>query len=83
MGGRGAPSPAGAQRPPCPPAQGAVVGLLAGLAMAFWVGIGSLLRSMGAAGGAPPPNGTALPAVGNLTTILATTALAPTTAPHR
>ncbi|XP_063186920.1 sodium-dependent multivitamin transporter isoform X2 [Chroicocephalus ridibundus] len=67
---------------PCANPTGAVVGLLAGLAMAFWVGIGSLLRSMGAAGGAPPPNSTALPAVGNLTTILATTALAPTTAPH-
>lgn len=59
------------------------MGLLAGLAMAFWVGIGSLLRGMGAPGGVPPPNGTALPAVGNLTTILATTALAPTATPQR
>ncbi|KAM6407149.1 LOW QUALITY PROTEIN: sodium-dependent multivitamin transporter [Pluvialis apricaria] len=67
---------------PCANPTGAVVGLLAGLAMAFWVGIGSLLRSMGAAGGVPPPNSTALPAMGNLTATLATTALAPTTVPH-
>lgn len=59
------------------------MGLLAGLAMAFWVGIGGLLRSMGAARGAPPPNSTALPTPGNLTTILATTLLAPTPAPPR
>lgn len=59
------------------------MGLLAGLAMAFWVGIGSLLSNMGAAGGAPLPNGTALPPVGNLTTILTTTLLAPTPAPQR
>ncbi|XP_010564219.1 PREDICTED: sodium-dependent multivitamin transporter [Haliaeetus leucocephalus] len=55
---------------PCANPMGAVVGLLAGLAMAFWVGIGSLLHSMR---GPPPPNSTVLPPVGNLTTILATT----------
>lgn len=66
--------------PPSFPAQGAVVGLLAGLAMAFWVGIGSLVSSARAA---PPPNGTALTSVGNLTTALATTLLAPTPAPQR
>ncbi|XP_068259607.1 sodium-dependent multivitamin transporter [Nyctibius grandis] len=64
---------------PCANPTGAVVGLLAGLAMAFWVGIGSLLRGTG---GAPPPNGTALPATGNLTAALATTLLAPTVAPQ-
>ncbi|KAM9617179.1 sodium-dependent multivitamin transporter isoform 2-T2 [Morphnus guianensis] len=64
---------------PCANPTGAVVGLLAGLAMAFWVGIGSLLHSMG---GAPPPNSTVLPPVGNLTTILAATLLAPTPAPQ-
>ncbi|KAM6207564.1 sodium-dependent multivitamin transporter isoform 2-T2 [Sarcoramphus papa] len=67
---------------PCANPTGAIVGLLAGLAMAFWVGIGSLLHSTGAAGGAPPPNGTLLPAAGNLTTVLATTLLAPTPAPQ-
>lgn len=61
---------------PCANPTGAVVGLLAGLAMAFWVGIGSLLQSTGTAGGAPPPNSTTLPPVGNLTTLLAPT-LAP------
>ncbi|XP_069661455.1 sodium-dependent multivitamin transporter isoform X2 [Haliaeetus albicilla] len=64
---------------PCANPMGAVVGLLAGLAMAFWVGIGSLLHSMR---GPPPPNSTVLPPVGNLTTILATTLLAPTLAPQ-
>ena len=82
-GGRGSPSLAGGQHPSSPLAQGAIVGLLAGLAMAFWVGIGSLLHSMGAAGAAPPPNSTLLPAAGNLTTVLATTLLAPTPAPQR
>ncbi|XP_009463200.1 PREDICTED: sodium-dependent multivitamin transporter, partial [Nipponia nippon] len=67
---------------PCANPTGAVVGLLVGLAMAFWVGIGSLLSSMGANGGAPPPNSTALPPAGNLTTILATTLLPSTAAPQ-
>ncbi|KAM6123143.1 sodium-dependent multivitamin transporter [Pterocles gutturalis] len=67
---------------PCANPTGAVVGLLAGLAMAFWVGIGSLLSSMGGAGGAPPPNSTLLPPDGNLTTVLATALLTPTLAPH-
>ncbi|KAM6354692.1 sodium-dependent multivitamin transporter [Podargus strigoides] len=67
---------------PCANPMGAIVGLLAGLAMAFWVGIGSLLRGMEAAGGAPPPNSTALPSLGNLTTVLATALTAPTPAPQ-
>ncbi|KAM9383354.1 sodium-dependent multivitamin transporter isoform 2-T4 [Phaethornis superciliosus] len=66
-----------------PVLQGAAVGLLAGLAMAFWVGIGGLLHSVGAAGGTPAPNGTVLPPDGNLTTLLATTLMAPTPAPPR
>ncbi|KAM7027484.1 sodium-dependent multivitamin transporter [Passerculus sandwichensis] len=66
---------------PCANPTGAVVGLLAGLAMAFWVGIGSFLQSAARAGGAPPANGTALPAAGNLSTVLATTLLPPTAAP--
>lgn len=69
-------------RPPLP-TQGAIVGLLAGLAMAFWVGIGSLVSSMGAAGGAPAANSTARPPDGNITAALATTLLAPTAAPRR
>ncbi|XP_061845695.1 sodium-dependent multivitamin transporter isoform X2 [Colius striatus] len=67
---------------PCANSTGAVMGLLAGLAMAFWVGIGSLLSSTGAAGGSSLPNSTAVPPAGNLTTILATTLLTPTPAPQ-
>ncbi|XP_027525280.1 sodium-dependent multivitamin transporter [Corapipo altera] len=67
---------------PCANPTGAALGLVAGLAMAFWVGIGGLLKNMGQAGGASPmPNSTALPTVGNLTTILATTLLPPTPTP--
>lgn len=67
---------------PCANPVGAIVGLLAGLAMAFWVGIGSLVSSMGAAGGAPAANSTARPPDGNITAALATTLLAPTAAPR-
>ncbi|XP_066403793.1 sodium-dependent multivitamin transporter isoform X2 [Molothrus aeneus] len=66
---------------PCANPTGAVVGLLAGLAMAFWVGIGSFLQSTPGAKGVPPANSTALPTVGNLSTVLATTLLPPTSAP--
>uniref|UniRef100_A0A8U8B615 Sodium-dependent multivitamin transporter n=1 Tax=Geospiza parvula TaxID=87175 RepID=A0A8U8B615_GEOPR len=66
---------------PCANPTGAVVGLLAGLAMAFWVGIGSFLQSTAGAEGVPPANSTALPTVGNLSTVLATTLLPPTSAP--
>lgn len=83
QGARGSLSPARAQQPPSPLVQGAVVGLLAGLAMAFWVGIGSLLQSMGAAREPSLPNSTVLPITGNLTTAVATTLLTPTLAPQR
>ncbi|XP_071403769.1 sodium-dependent multivitamin transporter [Pithys albifrons albifrons] len=67
---------------PCANPTGAAVGLLAGLAMAFWVGIGSLLSSVGRAGGMPSTsNSTALPTAGNLTTVLATTLLPPVLTP--
>ncbi|XP_031959748.1 sodium-dependent multivitamin transporter isoform X1 [Corvus cornix cornix] len=66
---------------PCANPTGAAVGLLAGLVMAFWVGIGSILHGTGGAKGVPPANSTALPTVGNLSTVLATTLLPPTSAP--
>ncbi|KAM4785428.1 sodium-dependent multivitamin transporter isoform 2-T3 [Cyanocitta cristata] len=66
---------------PCANPTGAAVGLLAGLVMAFWVGIGSILQGTGGAKGVPPANSTALPTVGNLSTVLATTLLPPTSAP--
>lgn len=40
--------------------QGAVVGLLAGLVMAFWIGIGSFVMRISGASVLPPLNGTAL-----------------------
>ncbi|XP_056343560.1 sodium-dependent multivitamin transporter isoform X2 [Oenanthe melanoleuca] len=64
---------------PCANPTGAVVGLLAGLAMAFWIGIGSFVQ--GAAGAKGTANSTALPPVGNLSTVLATTLLPSTAAP--
>lgn len=67
---------------PCANPAGAIVGLLAGLAMAFWVGIGSLVSSMGAAGGAPAANSTAPSPDANLTAALAATLLTPTAAPQ-
>ncbi|XP_066036309.1 sodium-dependent multivitamin transporter isoform X1 [Chamaea fasciata] len=66
---------------PCANPTGAVVGLLAGLAMAFWIGIGSFLNSAGGAKGVPTANSTALPTVGNLSTVLATTLPPPTSVP--
>ncbi|XP_067151007.1 sodium-dependent multivitamin transporter [Apteryx mantelli] len=64
---------------PCANPTGAVAGLAAGLAMAFWVGIGSLVQNMRAPGGAPPPNSTAFPTA-NLTAGLAATLLPSTPA---
>ncbi|XP_032912172.1 sodium-dependent multivitamin transporter [Catharus ustulatus] len=64
---------------PCANPTGAIVGLLAGLAMAFWIGIGSFVYNSAAAKGTA--NSTALPPVGNLSTVLATTLLPSTSAP--
>ncbi|KAM8954193.1 sodium-dependent multivitamin transporter isoform 2-T2 [Pelodytes ibericus] len=53
---------------------GAITGLVTGLAMAFWIGIGSFVSRMSTA---PPPllNVTSIPEVGNLTTAIMTTLL--------
>ncbi|XP_053106968.1 sodium-dependent multivitamin transporter [Hemicordylus capensis] len=51
---------------------GAVAGLVAGLAMAFWVGIGSMVTNLQAL---PPGNSTPPPLVGNLTTTAVMTTL--------
>lgn len=61
--------------------QGAVVGLLAGLAMAFWIGIGSFIMHMSPA--APLPT-TALPPLDNITaaTVMTTLAISPTSKPR-
>uniref|UniRef100_A0A8C5I864 Sodium-dependent multivitamin transporter n=1 Tax=Gouania willdenowi TaxID=441366 RepID=A0A8C5I864_GOUWI len=47
---------------------GAVVGLVAGLAMAFWVGIGSFVMRMSSGTLVPPVNTTTLPLLENMTT---------------
>ncbi|XP_073529877.1 sodium-dependent multivitamin transporter isoform X1 [Phyllobates terribilis] len=58
---------------------GAVTGLLAGLVMAFWIGIGSFVDRMGVT---PSPilNITSAPDVGNITTTVVTTLLTSATA---
>uniref|UniRef100_A0A3Q1H4W5 Sodium-dependent multivitamin transporter n=1 Tax=Acanthochromis polyacanthus TaxID=80966 RepID=A0A3Q1H4W5_9TELE len=59
---------------------GAVVGLVAGLAMAFWIGIGSFVMRMSGSTPVPPLNTTALPPFDNMTTTVMTTLLSATTA---
>ncbi|XP_030627005.1 solute carrier family 5 member 6a [Chanos chanos] len=54
---------------------GAIVGLIAGLIMAFWIGIGSIVMRMSAAPPPPVLNATALPDMGNMTTIAMTTVI--------
>lgn len=63
----------------CVSGQGAIVGLLAGLVMAFWIGIGSIVTKM-ASGVAPSPsNISSFSLPGNLTTIAMTTLMPSTT----
>ncbi|KAM3861648.1 solute carrier family 5 member 6a [Diretmus argenteus] len=52
---------------------GALVGLAAGLVMAFWIGIGSFVMRMSGPAPLPPVNTTALPLLGNMTTAVMTT----------
>ncbi|MBN3302937.1 SC5A6 protein, partial [Amia calva] len=52
---------------------GALTGLLAGLVMAFWIGIGSIVSRMGASAPLPHLNTTAVPNTGNMTTVAMTT----------
>lgn len=55
------------------------MGLLAGLIMAFWIGIGSIVTNM-ASGVAPsPPNISSFSLPSNLTTVTMTTLMPPTT----
>ncbi|XP_008336483.2 sodium-dependent multivitamin transporter-like [Cynoglossus semilaevis] len=61
---------------------GAVVGLVAGLAMAFWIGIGSFVMRLSAGTTVPPFNATALPPFDNVTSTVMTV-LAATTAKPR
>lgn len=65
---------------PLPPPQGAVVGLASGLAMAFWIGIGSFIMRISPGTPVPPLNTTALPLFDNMTTTVMTTLASVTTA---
>ena len=56
-----------------PAPQGALVGLFTGLAMAFWIGIGSFVMRMPASPSGPLLNTTALPLFDNMTTAVMTT----------
>ncbi|XP_029965814.1 solute carrier family 5 member 6a [Salarias fasciatus] len=62
---------------------GAVVGLVTGLAMAFWIGIGSFVMRMSGAAPGPPVNATDLPLFDNLTTAVMSTLAITTAAPPR
>lgn len=64
---------------PCANPPGAIVGLLAGLAMAFWIGVGSIVTNMGSGKTSSPPNGSSFSLPSNLTSIAVTTLL-PSTA---
>nr|XP_055041608.1 solute carrier family 5 member 6a [Misgurnus anguillicaudatus] len=57
---------------PCANSTGALVGLAAGLVMAFWIGIGSFISRMPTSV-APMINATAFPEIGNMTTAIMTT----------
>uniref|UniRef100_A0A8C3WN40 Sodium-dependent multivitamin transporter n=1 Tax=Catagonus wagneri TaxID=51154 RepID=A0A8C3WN40_9CETA len=64
---------------PCANPPGAIVGLLAGLVMALWIGIGSIVANM-ASGTAPPPsNGSSFSLPSNLTTVTVATLMSSTT----
>ncbi|XP_054978614.1 sodium-dependent multivitamin transporter [Sorex araneus] len=67
---------------PCANPPGAIVGLLAGLVMAFWIGIGSTVSHLGSGGAPPLPNATSLPLPSNLTAVTMTTLMATTSQPR-
>lgn len=68
----------------CSRVQGAIAGLAAGLAMAFWIGIGSLVSNLQAAPSVPAlSNSTDFPQASSLTTAIATTLLTSAPAPRR
>ncbi|KAK2499828.1 hypothetical protein MC885_009820 [Smutsia gigantea] len=58
---------------PCANPPGAIVGLLAGLIMAFWIGIGSIVTSMGSSTAPSPLNGSSFSLPSNLTAVTMTT----------
>lgn len=63
----------------CVSGQGAIVGLLAGLIMAFWIGVGSIVTSMSSSIAPPPLNESVFSLPTNLTTTAVTTLMTSTT----
>lgn len=59
--------------------QGAIVGLLAGLIMAFWIGIGSIVTGMGSGRAPTPSNGSSFSLPSNLTAVTMATLMPSTT----
>ncbi|XP_074847668.1 sodium-dependent multivitamin transporter isoform X3 [Carettochelys insculpta] len=69
---------------PCANPTGAISGLLAGLAMAFWIGIGNLVCSLQGTASAPHlANSTSFPPNGSLSTTATATLLSSAPAPKR
>uniref|UniRef100_A0A2K6N3P7 Sodium-dependent multivitamin transporter n=1 Tax=Rhinopithecus bieti TaxID=61621 RepID=A0A2K6N3P7_RHIBE len=64
---------------PCANPPGAIVGLLSGLVMAFWIGIGSIVTSMGSSMPPSSTNGSNFSLPTNLTVATATTLMPLTT----
>ncbi|XP_028352538.1 sodium-dependent multivitamin transporter isoform X2 [Physeter macrocephalus] len=64
---------------PCANPPGAIVGLLAGLIMAFWIGVGSTVASMGSGRAPTPPDGPGLSLPSNLTAVTVATLMPSTT----
>ncbi|XP_029984557.1 solute carrier family 5 member 6a [Sphaeramia orbicularis] len=61
---------------------GAVVGLVAGLAMAFWIGIGNFVMRMSTSTTVPTLNSTTSPLIDNMTTTVVTSLLSTTAKPR-
>lgn len=64
---------------PCANPPGAIVGLLAGLVMAFWIGIGSIVTSTRSSTAPSPWNESSTSLLSNLTTVTMTTLMPSTT----
>ncbi|XP_006835264.1 PREDICTED: sodium-dependent multivitamin transporter [Chrysochloris asiatica] len=64
---------------PCANPAGAIVGLLSGLIMAFWIGIGSLVTNISSGVASSPPNVSSFSLPSNLTAVTMTTLMPLTT----
>ncbi|XP_006835354.1 PREDICTED: sodium-dependent multivitamin transporter-like [Chrysochloris asiatica] len=64
---------------PCANPAGAIVGLLSGLIMAFWIGIGSLVTNISSGVASSPPNVSSFSLPSNMTAVTMTTLMPLTT----